>query len=78
MEEDINYSVFVKAWYSDNTYAIFKSDGVFIVTEKPTVTNILGSSVNFYLKDENSCQSIHHLKFLGISFSKVKSTSLFT
>lgn len=43
--EDIKYSVFVRAWYSDDTYALFKSDGVVIVTKRPSVTNVLGSSV---------------------------------
>ncbi|XP_062606252.1 uncharacterized protein LOC134268062, partial [Saccostrea cucullata] len=45
LEEGVSYSVFVKAWYNQNTYAVFKSNGVVIATKKPTVVNILGSSV---------------------------------
>ena len=50
LHEGLRYSIFVKVWYSEDTFAIFKSDGVTIVTEKPSVTNILGSSVSIYLK----------------------------
>lgn len=54
--EDIKYSVFVRAWYSDDTYAIFKSDGVVIVTKRPSVTNVLGSSVlQFFIIDILFC-----------------------
>ncbi|XP_061193435.1 uncharacterized protein LOC133201664 [Saccostrea echinata] len=46
LDERVSYSVFVKAWYDQNTFAIFKSDGVIISTRKPSVMNILGSSVS--------------------------------
>eukprot|EP00105_Crassostrea_gigas_P011291 XP_011426884.1 PREDICTED: uncharacterized protein LOC105327902 [Crassostrea gigas] len=45
LEETVSYSVFVKAWYNKNTYAVFKSNGVIIDTKKPAVQNILGSSI---------------------------------
>lgn len=45
LEETVSYSVFVKAWYNKNTYAVFKSNGVIIDTKKPAVQNILGTSV---------------------------------
>ncbi|XP_056015772.1 uncharacterized protein LOC125675332 [Ostrea edulis] len=45
LEEEVSYSVFVKAWYNKNTYAVFKSNGVIIATKKPATLNILGSSI---------------------------------
>ncbi|XP_061176007.1 uncharacterized protein LOC133184958 [Saccostrea echinata] len=45
LEEGVSYSVFVKAWYNKNTYAVFKSKGVVIETQKPAVINGLGSSI---------------------------------
>ncbi|XP_078322971.1 uncharacterized protein LOC111122905 [Crassostrea virginica] len=51
LHEGLRYSIFVKVWYSEDTFAIFKSDGVTIVTEKPSVTNILGSSVTERMMD---------------------------
>ncbi|XP_062616047.1 uncharacterized protein LOC134277752 [Saccostrea cucullata] len=45
LEEDEKYSVFVKAWYSYTSFAIFKSNGVTVVTGTPSVTNVLGSAV---------------------------------
>jgi hypothetical protein len=45
LKNDVEYSFFVRAWYSDNSYAIFKSDGVKITTTKPATTTAKGSSV---------------------------------
>lgn len=61
------YSVFVKAWYSGNTYAIFKSNGVIIDTKKPAVQNILGSSVrNIWLISSN----INNIKSFTVFLDK--------
>lgn len=46
LKETVKYSFFVKVWYDENTFAIFKSDGVTIATQRPFVTNILGSAVS--------------------------------
>ncbi|XP_061181031.1 uncharacterized protein LOC133189645 [Saccostrea echinata] len=45
LKETVKYSFFLKVWYDENTYAVFKSDGVTIATRKPAVTNIRGSAV---------------------------------
>ena len=50
MDETVSFSVFVKAWYDKNTYAVFKSNGVIIDSKRPAVLNILGSSVGFLSK----------------------------
>ena len=42
----MQYSFFLKVWYDENTFAIFKSDGVTIATQRPDVTNVRGSSVS--------------------------------
>lgn len=61
------YSVFVKAWYSGNTYAIFKSNGVIVDTKKPAVQNILGSSVrNIWLISSN----INNIKSFTVFLDK--------
>lgn len=61
------YSVFVKAWYSRNTYAIFKSNGIIIDTKKPAVQNILGSSVrNIWLISSN----INNIKSFTVFLDK--------
>ncbi|XP_052707847.1 uncharacterized protein LOC128183063 isoform X2 [Crassostrea angulata] len=46
LEETVSFSVFVKAWYNRNTYAVFKSSGVIVDTKKPAVQDILGSSIS--------------------------------
>ena len=46
LKETVKYSFFLKVWYNENTFAIFKSDGVTIATQGPAVTNIRGSSVS--------------------------------
>ncbi|KAL3841826.1 hypothetical protein ACJMK2_019925 [Sinanodonta woodiana] len=39
------YSVFVRAWYADGVYAVFKSPGVIIDTAPPKTTSIQGAAV---------------------------------
>ncbi|KAK3100189.1 hypothetical protein FSP39_015958 [Pinctada imbricata] len=46
LTETETYSFFVRAWYTDTTFAIFKSNGVKIKTVPPSSTNTRGSSVN--------------------------------
>lgn len=46
LKETVKYSFFLKVWYDENTFGIFKSDGVTIATQRPFVTNILGSAVS--------------------------------
>ncbi|KAL3841827.1 hypothetical protein ACJMK2_019926 [Sinanodonta woodiana] len=41
----MKYSVFVRAWYADGVYAIFKSPGVIIDTAPPKTTSIQGAVV---------------------------------
>ncbi|KAJ8299760.1 hypothetical protein KUTeg_023820 [Tegillarca granosa] len=45
LKESSKYSFFVRAWYNNDTFAVFKSDGVVILTKPPKSTRILGSKV---------------------------------
>lgn len=46
LQNDVEYAIFIRVWYAENTYAIFKSDGVRINTMKPATTKIRGSAVS--------------------------------
>lgn len=46
LQNDVEYAIFIRVWYEENTYAIFKSDGVRINTMKPATTKIRGSAVS--------------------------------
>ncbi|XP_070562336.1 uncharacterized protein [Ptychodera flava] len=39
LEDGINYVFYVKAWYDENTYAIFSSDGVKVLSQSPRVSS---------------------------------------
>nr|XP_034301655.1 uncharacterized protein LOC105322112 [Crassostrea gigas] len=45
LQNDVEYAIFIRVWYDENTHAIFKSDGVRINTMKPATTKIRGSAV---------------------------------
>ncbi|XP_021356985.1 uncharacterized protein LOC110452658 [Mizuhopecten yessoensis] len=45
LSEGIAYAFFVRVWYASNVYAIYKSNGVTIMTIAPTPTVIRGSAV---------------------------------
>lgn len=45
MIEGESYSVFVRVWYNQNTFAIFKSPGVMIYSTPPELSVILGINV---------------------------------
>ncbi|XP_078334035.1 uncharacterized protein LOC111124258 [Crassostrea virginica] len=53
LKETVQYSFFLKVWYDENTFAIFKSDGVTIATQRPDVTNVRGSSVREKMRGSN-------------------------
>ena len=42
----ISYDVFVRAWYDDDTFAVFRSDGVIPDITSPKVITILGVKVS--------------------------------
>lgn len=46
LQNDVEYAIFIRVWYDENTHAIFKSDGVRINTMKPATTKIRGSAVS--------------------------------
>ncbi|XP_046557193.1 uncharacterized protein LOC124266445 [Haliotis rubra] len=50
----IQYSFFVKAWYNNRNYSIFKSNGVTFVTSPPTVTRKSGRTVKEVLNISDS------------------------
>ncbi|KAK3101903.1 hypothetical protein FSP39_007221, partial [Pinctada imbricata] len=62
LTETETYSFFLKVWYEDNTYAIFKSNGVTIATLPPSPTNIRGSSVNERMLG-SSIKDQDHIKY---------------
>jgi hypothetical protein len=35
------YSVFVRIWYDYNTYAVFKTNGIFVMTQAPVLATKL-------------------------------------
>ena len=41
----VSYDFFVRAWYDDETYAVFRSDGVIPDVTPPKVITILGVKV---------------------------------
>jgi hypothetical protein len=45
MTEFLTYSVFVKVWYSQSVYAVFKSSGVTVLSKPVTVNNQRGAAV---------------------------------
>ena len=42
----IAYSVFVRVWYDSNTYAMFKSPGIIVLSKPVPVNDIQGASVS--------------------------------
>ncbi|XP_046345841.2 uncharacterized protein LOC124126446 [Haliotis rufescens] len=50
----LSYSVFVRAWYDDNTYSIFKSDGVLVDNNGPTTTDKIGNAVKEHREIKDS------------------------
>ncbi|XP_021364672.1 uncharacterized protein LOC110457646 [Mizuhopecten yessoensis] len=45
LKSGFQYSVFIRSWFSITTYAVYKSDGVTIVDQPPSVTKLLGAMV---------------------------------
>ncbi|WAR04893.1 hypothetical protein MAR_020262 [Mya arenaria] len=80
LRRNFKYSFFIRAWYGDNIYAIFKSSGVIILTKPPQTTTIRGVSVKEVLsnslKDVDYISDTSHVmvdwagKFLGDSIKK--------
>ena len=46
MNDKVAYSTFVRTWYADGSYAIFKSTGITPIIYRPTVTNLVGRAVS--------------------------------
>ena len=40
------YSVFVRIWYDYNTYAVFKTNGIFVMTQAPVLATKQGAVVS--------------------------------
>ncbi|XP_076117799.1 uncharacterized protein LOC143085385 [Mytilus galloprovincialis] len=45
LENTIKYSVFVRIWYSSDTYAVFKTDGIVVMTQMPGLATVRGTAV---------------------------------
>ncbi|XP_055958832.1 uncharacterized protein LOC126829498 [Patella vulgata] len=43
--ESISYSIFVRAWYGTDKYAVFKSPGIVVLTSAPSLGRLAGSTV---------------------------------
>ena len=78
LSERNRYSVFVRAWYSANEFAVFKSPGVMIYSTPPKSTKLLGRQVSepFYLPAccpaVTFCRSVTYIgNFLFISCSSL-------
>lgn len=52
LEEHKKYSFFVRVWYDDNTYAIFKSPGVVVYSSPPSITSLNGRAVKEVLNGQ--------------------------
>ncbi|CAC5386461.1 unnamed protein product [Mytilus coruscus] len=39
------YSVFIKVWYSSNIYAVFKTNGIYVMTQAPVLATVRGTAV---------------------------------
>ena len=46
----MQYSTFVRAWYSDGSHAVFKSSGITPIVLAPTTTNLVGRAVSHWFK----------------------------
>ncbi|VDI80173.1 Hypothetical predicted protein [Mytilus galloprovincialis] len=46
LDESVTYSFFVRAWYTDDTYAVFKTNGVTVLSTPLATSKIKGSSVS--------------------------------
>ncbi|WAR06111.1 hypothetical protein MAR_021480 [Mya arenaria] len=51
LRRKFKYSFYIRAWYDDSTYFIFKSSGLTILSKPPQTTNIRGVSVKEVLSD---------------------------
>ncbi|XP_063415906.1 uncharacterized protein LOC134697555 [Mytilus trossulus] len=56
LENNIKYSVFVRIWYTSDMYAVFKTDGIAVMTQTPGLATVRGTAViekvlNTYVKD---------------------------
>ncbi|ESO88602.1 hypothetical protein LOTGIDRAFT_234472 [Lottia gigantea] len=45
LHDNLVYSVFVRAWYDDKRYYVYKSPGITVVSKPPTLTYIRGATV---------------------------------
>ncbi|VDI61828.1 polycystin 2 [Mytilus galloprovincialis] len=45
LENNIKYSVFVRIWYTSDTYAVFKTDGIAVMTQMPALATVRGTAV---------------------------------
>ena len=46
LENTIKYSLFVRIWYTSNIYAVFKTDGIVVMTQTPAVATVRGTAVS--------------------------------
>ena len=46
LEEMVSYSVLVRVWYNSNTYAVFKSPGIIVLSKPVPVNDLQGAAVS--------------------------------
>ncbi|CAC5386466.1 unnamed protein product [Mytilus coruscus] len=45
LKNTLVYSVYVKVWYSSNIYAVFKTNGIYVMTQAPVLATVRGTAV---------------------------------
>ncbi|XP_046571088.1 LOW QUALITY PROTEIN: uncharacterized protein LOC124279320 [Haliotis rubra] len=69
----LSYSVFVRAWYDENTYNIYKSDGVLIDITAPRTTSLQGTAVKEHMEsgDRKDIDYQHRVDRIYLSWNNV-------
>ncbi|XP_046553267.1 uncharacterized protein LOC124262767 [Haliotis rubra] len=72
----LSYSVFVRAWYDENTYNIYKSDGTLIDITAPRTTSLQGVAMKEHMEsgDRKDIDYQHHVDRIYLSWRNVLDT----
>ncbi|XP_046559286.1 uncharacterized protein LOC124268355 [Haliotis rubra] len=72
----LSYSVFVRAWYDENTYNIYKSDGILIDITAPRTTSLQGVAMKEHMEsgDRKDIDYQHHVDRIYLSWRNVLDT----
>ncbi|XP_067680773.1 uncharacterized protein [Haliotis asinina] len=69
----LTYSVFVRAWYDQNTYSIYKSDGILIDITAPRITSVQGVALKEHMEpgDRKDIDYQRHVDRIYLSWKNV-------